>query len=145
MKTMNAHEESILRSENELLRTRLRTLERKGRRLAIFALVGAVLFIASSILQASAVSEHPTPVTFVAVHGAPRTMDLYDTMPDGTKVRQSLGTTVEHPEFVCPKNRHFRLTWNYKRYGSAWAYRERPGQCLRPGPGPVYVQVWRVK
>lgn len=94
-------------------------------------------------------TEHPTPVTFTKVHdGIPRSIDLYVTRYDGTTFRQQLGNVSQTPMRVCPKptvdKRHY-LTWSYKASGVREVYRLKPGQCTSPGPGPVYVEVWRTK
>lgn len=107
---------------------------------ALITLAG--LFVAA---PSQAVSEHPTPVTYVEAHkGVPPKAGLYNTRPDGTQYRQREGTTVDYPMLVCPKNTKYRLTWGYKAT-TARTYKEKPGACLRPGPGPVYVELWKAK
>lgn len=90
-------------------------------------------------------SEHPTPVTFTKVHNLPQTKMLRLVMPDGERVRQRLGTTIDHPARVCPPTKQTRLTWSYKAAGPREVYRLKPGECTKPGPGPVYVELWKVK
>lgn len=113
----------------------------------LVALLGfTALILGGTAAPASATSEHPTPVYFAGVHNAPRTLDLYDIMPDDTIVRQELGTVVEHPKTVCPKNGKYRLVWGWgnKRILDE-RFRLAAGECFHPGPGPTVVHVWRVK
>lgn len=97
--------------------------------------------------DARATIEHPTPtpVYFANVHdGIPRTVDLYDRLQDGTRIRQELGTVIENPLVVCPKNDHYRIVWGYGNKRILFG-RDRldPGTCLLPGPGPTVVNLIR--
>lgn len=140
-------------ASNNALRARLDAVEKSIRRGRIATLVLGVIASLAILLgavvtgpAARATTEHPTPVTFAKVHGLPTTVLLRDRMPDGSLLRQRLGTTVQHPEKVCPpRGTQTRITWSYKAPGTVReVYRLKPGECTWPGPGPVFIELWKV-